>query len=90
MSNHEMNELLFMQVVFQNQQLALMGLGKVKNPVTDKFEKSLEQAKMAIDILDMLLIKTKGNLTAQEEQYISEVLRDLKLAYVNESKQTGN
>lgn len=86
MADNEMNELLFMQVVFQNQQLALMGLGRVKNPVSDKFEKSLEQAKLAIDILDMLVIKTKGNLTSREEQYISEVLRELKLTYVNESK----
>jgi hypothetical protein len=86
MAESELNELLFMQVVFQNQQLALMGLGKVKNPVTEKFEKSIEQAKMAIDILDMLVLKTKGNLTQREEQYLTEVLRELKLTYVNESK----
>ncbi|MGE5683511.1 MAG: DUF1844 domain-containing protein [Bacillota bacterium] len=86
MTDLEHNELLFMQVIFQNQQLALMGLGKVKNPVSDKFEKSLEQAKLAIDILDMLLLKTKGNLSSREEQYITEVLRDLKLAFVAENK----
>ncbi|MDP4172536.1 MAG: DUF1844 domain-containing protein [Bacteroidota bacterium] len=86
MAESELNELLFMQVIFQNQQLALMGLGKVKNPVTEKFEKNIEQAKMAIDILDMLVLKTKGNLTQREEQYLSEVLRELKLTYVNESK----
>lgn len=86
MAESELNELLFMQVIFQNQQLALMGLGKVKNPVTEKFEKNIEQAKMAIDILDMLVLKTKGNLTQREEQYLNEVLRELKLTYVNESK----
>jgi hypothetical protein len=86
MNSIESQELLFMQVVFQNQQLALIGLGKLKNPITDKEEKNIEQAKMAIDILDMLLIKTKGNLSEREDRFLQDVLRDLKLNYVNETK----
>ncbi|MGE5401900.1 MAG: DUF1844 domain-containing protein [Ignavibacteriales bacterium] len=86
MNNNELNEILFMQTVYQNQQLAFMGMGKIKNPVSDKIEVNLEQAKLAIDILDMLIIKTKGNLNEREEKFILEVVRDLKLNYVNENK----
>ena len=86
MNSTEAQELLFMQVVYQNQQLALIGLGKLKNPITNKEEKNIEQAKMAIDILDMLVIKTKGNLSEREDRFLQDVLRDLKLNYVNETK----
>ena len=77
-------ELLFIQLVMQNHQLALMSLGKLENPVTNKVEKNLEFAKMAIDTIDMLKDKTRGNLSEYEEQYINETLRALKLDYVSE------
>jgi hypothetical protein len=77
-------ELLFIQLVMQNQQLALMSLGKLENPVTNKVEKNLEFAKMVIDTIDMLKDKTRGNLSEYEEQYINETLRTLKLDYVSE------
>ncbi|MCX6151504.1 MAG: DUF1844 domain-containing protein [Ignavibacteriales bacterium] len=81
----EAQEFLFMQVVFQNQQLGLIGLGKLKNPISNKEEINLEQAKMAIDILDMLTIKTKGNLSEREDHFLQDVLRDLKLNYISET-----
>lgn len=86
METNQLNEILFMQLVYQNQQLAMMGLGKITNPITNKTEKNLEQAKLAIDMLDMLTAKTKGNLGPNEEKFIADVVRELKLNYVNESK----
>jgi hypothetical protein len=86
MDSSEAQEFLFMQVVFQNQQLALIGLSKLKNPISNKEEKNLQQVKMAIDILDMLAIKTKGNLSEREDHFLQDVLRDLKLDYVSETK----
>lgn len=85
MDNSDRNEFLFMQVVFQNQQLALIGLGKINNPITNKSEKNLEQAQIAIDILDMLEKKTEGNLTDREKNFLQDVLRDLKISYINEN-----
>jgi hypothetical protein len=76
---------LFMQLILQNQQLAMMSMGKLKNPVSDKIEKNLEFAKMSIDTLDMLAAKTKGNLSEYEEKFLTEVIRDLKLNYVDEA-----
>lgn len=76
---------LFMQLILQNQQLAMMSMGKLKNPVSDKIERNLEFAKMSIDTLDMLAAKTKGNLSEYEEKFLTEVIKDLKLNYVDEA-----
>lgn len=78
------DQVLFMQLVIQNQQIALMSLGKMKNPLTEKFEINLEYAKISIDTLDMLAVKTKGNLSEYEEKFLSEVIKELKLNYVEE------
>ncbi len=85
MDKNNSNELFFMQLVMQNQQLAMMSMGKLKNPVTDKIDRNLEFAKMAIDTLDMLAVKTKGNLSEYEEKFLTEVIKDLKLNYVDEA-----
>ena len=78
------NELLFMQLVMQNQHMCMISLGKLKNPVTDKIERNMEYAKLMIDTLDMLAAKTKGNLSEYEDRFLTEVLRELKLNYVDE------
>lgn len=78
------DQVLFMQLVIQNQQIALMSLGKMKNPLTDKTEINLDYAKVSIDTLDMLSKKTKGNLSEYEEKFLIEVIKELKLAYVEE------
>jgi hypothetical protein len=80
-ANHN---ILFMQLIIQNQQIAMMSMGKIKNPVTNKVERNLEHAKIYIDTLDMLLAKTKGNLSEYEEKFLIETLKDLKLNYVDE------
>lgn len=80
-ANHN---ILFMQLIIQNQQIALMSMGKIKNPVTERIERNLDHAKIYIDTLDMLLAKTKGNLSEYEEKFLIETLKDLKLNYVDE------
>ena len=77
--------ILFMQLIIQNQQIAMMAMGKIKNPVTDKIDRNLDHAKIYIDTLDMLLAKTKGNLSEYEEKFLVETLKELKLNYVDES-----
>ncbi|MFO7525267.1 MAG: DUF1844 domain-containing protein [Ignavibacteriaceae bacterium] len=80
------NEMLFIQLVLQNQQMAMMSLGKLENPVAGKTEKNLEFAKLSIDTLDMIKEKTKGNLSEYEQKFLDETLRELKLVYVSETK----
>ena len=82
--NDANHNILFMQLIIQNQQIAMMAMGKIKNPVTDKIERNLEHAKVYIDTLDMLLAKTKGNLSDYEEKFLAETLKELKLNYVDE------
>jgi hypothetical protein len=78
-------EILFAQIVQIFLQAGMQGLGKIKNPVTDKIEISLDQAKNSIDILSMLKTKTKGNLSKEEEQFLEMALNQLKLNYVDEA-----
>jgi len=66
-ANHN---ILFMQLIIQNQQIAMMSMGKIKNPVTDRIERNLEHAKIYIDTLDMLLAKTKGNLSSMRKNFL--------------------
>jgi len=75
---------LFMQLVIMFQQAAWSHLGKVPNPMTEKIERDLEQARMSIDMLDMLKTRTKGNLSNDEDRLLELALRELKLNYVDE------
>ena len=79
-----------MQLVLQNQQMAMISLGKVKNPVSVTLDKNLGYAKLSIDTLDMLILKTKGNLTEIEERFLSETINQLKIIYVDESAKEKN
>lgn len=79
-------QLLFMMLVSQHEQIAMMGLGKIKNPSTDKIETDLSAVRFAIDTLDMLKSYTEGNLSADEKSYLDHTLSTLRLNYVSESK----
>jgi hypothetical protein len=78
------NELLFLHLVSLFQFAALQQMGKVKNPVTDAIERDLAQARTSIDMLEMLSLKTKGNLSREQEKLLSGVLQDLRLNFVDE------
>ncbi len=75
---------LFMTLVVNFQTAAWQQMGKIKNPLTDKIERDLEQAKISIDMLDMLCEKTKNNLTEDERKFIERIISELKLNYVAE------
>ncbi|OGL42913.1 MAG: hypothetical protein A2042_01855 [Candidatus Schekmanbacteria bacterium GWA2_38_11] len=65
---------------------AMMHLGEIPDPLSRKKEKNLSLAKQTIDLLAMIQEKTKGNLTIQEEQLIENLLYELRIKYVKESK----
>jgi len=77
---------LFIHLVNTFVQSAWISLGKVKNPVSDKMQRNLDQATYYIDLLDMLQTKMKGNLSEWEEQYIIHSLSELKLNFIDEQK----
>ena len=39
LSEDQQNQMLFMMLVQQHQQIAMMGMGKIKNPATDEIER---------------------------------------------------
>lgn len=65
---------------------ALVFLGALPHPETNKIESNVLIAKHTIDILDILKEKTKGNLTEEEEKLLDEILFRLKLIYVEVQK----
>lgn len=83
-NKQELYTVLFMNLVLTFQTAAMQQLGLVKNPLTDKIEKNLDQARMSIDMLDMVEKKTSGNLTEEEARFLTAVLDELKLKYVSE------
>jgi len=67
----------------------MMFLGQIPDPVSRQPRRDLPQAKHTIDILIMLRDKTQGNLTAEEDQLMKELLPQLQMAYVSASRQAG-
>ncbi len=75
----------FITFLLSMAQSASCHLGISQNPETKTCEENLPLAKETIDILGMLQEKTQGNLTGEEERILSEVLYDLRLAFLQAS-----
>jgi hypothetical protein len=80
---------LFLQLVLGLQQAAMVALGKLMNPMTGKLERNLDAAKNTIDTLGAIEARTRGNLEADEQRVLTQVLTDLRLNYVDELKKGG-
>jgi hypothetical protein len=84
MDDKEKHHLLFTQLVIMFHTATMQHLGKIKNPMTDAVERDLHAAQSTIDLLDMLKVKTHGNLLDDEERLLTQILQELKLNYVDE------
>ena len=78
-------ELLFVELVYSLQNMALIALGKLANPATQKAERYLPQAQATIDMLRMLKVKSQGNLSDIEQKMLERVILDLQLNYADEA-----
>ena len=78
------DEARFMQVVAMFQFAAMQQMGKLTNPVSGEMEQDLEQARVSIDLLEMLQRKTQGNRTDAEEELLGKILFELRMNYVDE------
>ena len=65
---------------------ALVHLGVAPDPVTGEAKPDLAQTKQAIDLLDVLKVKTAGNLTAAESGLLDDLLFDLRMRYLDAVK----
>jgi len=70
-------------------QPALLYLGEIPHPATGQPTLDLEGARIQIDMLDLLRVKSRGNLTSQEEGLLESVLYQLRMRYVAKSQSAG-
>jgi hypothetical protein len=66
---------------------AMIGLGQLPHPVTQQLHPDPAQARYAIDMLEVLADKTKGNLIPAEKSFLDDVLHQLRMAFVAVSNQ---
>ena len=78
---------LFDQLISSLVHTTWVSLGKIKNPMTDKIEKDIVSASINIDMIDMLYKRMDGNLSDAEDEYLSQVLSELKMNYIHEKSQ---
>lgn len=64
---------------------AAMSMGLAPDPVSGKTEKDLNMARFNIDLLTMLEEKTRNNRTSDEEKFISTILQDLKMKFIQQA-----
>lgn len=83
--NDKKDDFMFSQLVISLQMGAMQQMGKVASPITGKIERDIEMAKASIDMLSMLEVKTKGNLSEEESKLLSHLLYELRMNYVDES-----
>ena len=79
----------FTMLVNAMAQPALLFLGEIPHPETGQPTIDLEQARIQIDMLGLLGVKCRGNLTAQEEKLLDRVLYQLRMLYVARTSKSG-
>ncbi|HEY4715556.1 MAG TPA: DUF1844 domain-containing protein [bacterium] len=65
---------------------ALVFLGVLPHPETNKIDANILISKHTIDLLEILKEKTKGNLTQEEASLLDEILFRLRVVYVEVQK----
>ena len=81
----ELPPLDFTHFVLSLANTALFQLGLIRGPESEA-QKDLAGARQTIDLIAMLEEKTRGNLTDQENQILTETLFQLRMAYVESAK----
>jgi hypothetical protein len=85
----EMGEPTFLNLTTGMAAQAMMFLGLAENPLTGQRVVDLPAARFQIDLLGMLVEKTKGNLTAEEDRTLQGVLGEMRMVYVEMSKRVA-
>ncbi len=79
----------FSSIVFPIYAQALLKLGLLKDPADSGSGENLDVARRMIDLLDLLKDRTRGNLKPEEEKFLETCLQQLRLGYVEKSKNRG-
>jgi len=79
-------EIDFSTLVYSFATGSLISMGLAPDPQTKKVQKNLAMAKQNIEILSMLQLKTKGNLTQDEDKFLENILTEVRLRFVEASR----
>ena len=63
----------------------LVLLGETPNPYTKEKEEDIESVRHIIDLLSMIELKTKGNLSNEESQLLESVLYELRMKFMSKT-----
>ncbi|MSU61602.1 MAG: DUF1844 domain-containing protein [Pedosphaera sp.] len=86
-SREEMMSALFANLVVQQTNMAFVLLGRISHAETGKLMQDLETARLFIDQLEMLAVKTRGNLKREEDQLLQQSLMNLRMIFVEAVEQ---
>src|SRR5277367_3921652 len=81
-NREQMISAMFAHLVMQHTNMALIFLGAAPNPQTGQTSQDLDHARYFIDQLEMLAVKTRGNLDKHEEAVLNQSLTSLRMAFV--------
>ncbi|HIA14438.1 MAG TPA: DUF1844 domain-containing protein [Nitrospirales bacterium] len=79
-------ELTFQSFIYSLASSALMLLGGEAKEGNEPTSPNLQQASEIIEILTLLQEKTKGNLTAEEDSLLKDMLYTIRITYVERAK----
>ncbi len=80
----------FEQLIMSLVTTAMLQLGLAARPGEVPASPDLPSAKETIDLIGILQQKTKGNLTLREDEILSGSLHELRMAFVELTKHSGN
>ena len=81
-STAEIHSALFVQFVTGQAQIIMMLLGRYPNPQTGQLETANpEAAKVFIDQLEMIEVKTRGNLSPDESRILGQMLSATRFTF---------
>lgn len=64
----------------------MIALGQIPDPNTGKSSTDLNVAQFNIDLLQVLKEKTKGNLSEEENKFLTALLSDLQMQFLDKKK----
>ena len=79
----------FSTFIFSLFSSALIQLGDMADPMTGNMDPNLVAAQQTIDIVDIIRVKTEGNLSDEESKLVENVSAELKWKYLDAVKKKG-
>ncbi|MFH0865600.1 MAG: DUF1844 domain-containing protein [Bacteroidota bacterium] len=86
----EKQDQMFLELLYIFHASSMQAMGKIKNPISGITEKNMDQARHAIDMLEMLKEKTNGNLSDELNRALETFLSEMRLNFVEETNRNKN